>query len=71
MSGSICTILRSSSEGMPSGTATHVEQQVARLHAEPVEADREHYLASISRRMRYCSTVFTAVCLHDQWSTTR
>ena len=21
--------------------------------------------------MRYCSTVFTAVCLHDQWSTTR
>ena len=29
-------------EGVPSGAAAHVEQQVARLHAEPVEPDREH-----------------------------
>ena len=31
-------------EGVPSGAAAHVEQQVARLHAEPVEPDGEHYL---------------------------
>ncbi len=30
-------------EGVSSGAAAHVEQQVARLHAEPVEPDRQHY----------------------------
>ena len=32
-------------EGVSSGAAAHVEQQVARLHAEPVEPDGQHYFA--------------------------
>ena len=59
-------------ERVPARPAAHVEQQVALAARRAGRSGRSaRLLPSCSRRMRYCSTVFTAVCIHDQRSMMR